>query len=75
MVFVHPEVARRLSTWASWSVPSPFDQERGRFARNPYTLCSCLLCKWSKRVEPRRGREWRDWKREVDVDLEERGAR
>ncbi len=67
MVLVHPEVAARAPAWIR---PWPFSLEPGRFARNPYTRCSCLLCTWSKRMEPRRAREKRRWQREAFEDLE-----
>lgn len=71
MIFVHPEVSRRLTGWARWHASWPFSLERNRLARNPYTLCSCHLCKWSKRVEPRRVRERRRWRAEVDAEIDD----
>ena len=68
MIFVHPEVARRLPDWASWAKPWPFNHEPGRFVRNPYTLCSCVNCTWSKRMDPRRAREKRDWRKRMESD-------
>ena len=73
MLFVHPEVARRLEGWARWPALWPFSLEPGRFARNPYTRCSCGVCTWEKRFEPRRAREKRAWHRRVEAELLDRG--
>lgn len=71
VVFVHPEVARRLAPRERWPQPWPFRLEPGRFVRNPFTDCSCLLCKWDKKVEPLRARGRRSWRRELEDVLGE----
>ena len=60
---IHPEVARRLPTWLA---PWPFNIDRGRFTRNPFTTCSCLACTGWKRLDPRRAREQREWRAEME---------
>ena len=65
MVFVHPEVARRLPHWLRWQQPWPFSLEPNRFARNPYTACSCVACRSAKRADPRRAREKRAWRSDL----------
>jgi hypothetical protein len=56
--FVHPELAhgvpRALTVW-------PFYLERGRFARSPFSEGSDD----GKRLDPRRAREKREWRRDV----------
>jgi hypothetical protein len=61
-IVIHPEVIRRLPRAALWPAPWPFNLDRNRFARNPFNTCSCLLCKWDKKVEPTRAREKRGWR-------------
>ena len=60
----HPEEIRHMRLGGVWW---PFDLERGRFARNPFTTCSCDACgvpAWERRADRRLGeREWRrDWR-------------
>src|SRR5687767_3830528 len=56
----HPEVIRRERPPGQWW---PFDLELGRFARNPFNLCSCDLCTapaYERRADRRRReRAWR----------------
>ncbi|MDP9399469.1 MAG: hypothetical protein M3P39_00615 [Actinomycetota bacterium] len=57
---LHPETIRRERPAGLWW---PFDLEPGRFARNPFTCCSCDLCSvpaHERRAERRRAeRRWR----------------
>ena len=66
-VFLHPEVVRRLPSAEAPPALWPFYLDRNRFARNPFNTCSCLLCKWDKKVEPNRTREKRAWRDLVEV--------
>ena len=64
---LHPEVVRRERPPGMWW---PFDLDRGRFARNPFTQCSCDACRVpaaERRADRRRGeRAWRrDWADEL----------
>lgn len=70
-VVIHPEVIRRLPRTSPAPALWPFYLERNRFARNPFNTCSCLLCKWDKKLEPTRTREkgaWRTAVTELDHD-------
>lgn len=62
---IHPEVIRRWPRDAVLPALWPFYLERNRFARNPFNTCSCLLCKWDKKVEPTRTREKRAWRADM----------
>ena len=61
-IVIHPKVIRSMPPDATSPALWPFNLERNRFARNPFTTCSCLLCKWDKKVEPTRAREKRTWR-------------
>ena len=66
-VFRHPELVRSLPRSEAPPALWPFYLDRNRFARNPFNTCSCLLCKWDKKVEPNRTREKRAWRDLVEV--------
>ena len=65
-VFRHPELVRRLPRSPSAARALAFYLDRNRFARNPFNTCSCLLCKWDKKVEPTRTRAKRAWRELVE---------
>jgi hypothetical protein len=66
-LFVHPELAADVPP--EIVAPWPFSLGWRRFADNPFTRCSCWICRG--RDLSRRARERRSWRREVDEQLAE----